>query len=106
MSRSTAFRGLLPALVTCCCRVLPLETTADGKLTPSPFLLQHGLAGLLPTLVTSLDLVFQATQFPAALAALAAAADLVADSRGALPALHGAFMSSASLMARVFQVQF
>lgn len=62
------------------------------------------MAGLLPTLVTSLDLTFQATQFPAALATLAAASDLVAETPEARPALHGAFLASASLLARVFQV--
>lgn len=47
----------------------------------------------------------QATRSSAALSTLAVAASLADEAADAHPALHGALMSSASLLAPVFQVQ-
>ncbi len=71
-------------------------------LSPTP---QHGVAGLLPALVASLDLTFQATRSPAPLVTLAAAAELSSDSEEARPPLRAAFAAAASLLAPVFQVR-
>mmetsp|Transcript_17088 Transcript_17088/g.51068 ORF Transcript_17088/g.51068 Transcript_17088/m.51068 type:complete len:994 (+) Transcript_17088:167-3148(+) len=64
---------------------------------------KQSVEGLLPTLVTSLDLAFQATQFAAPLQALADAADVAADAPPAAGALHSAFGSAVSVLGPVFQ---